>query len=119
MFQAKSSFMSMIKSSAATLASIAVLASLPALADAAAPKFADQGKGWTEALRKEFYGLDQGARIMPLSWIKALKRSDGTGFLDDALGRYGYLPNPDSETPGLPVGFLAAADSGAKEKPSR
>jgi hypothetical protein len=33
MFQAKSSFMSMIKSSAATLASIPVLASLPALAD--------------------------------------------------------------------------------------
>ena len=51
-----------------------------------------------------------------LAWIKALKRSDGTGFLDDALGRYGYLPNPDSETPGLPVGFLAAADSGASGK---
>ncbi|MGA3063452.1 MAG: di-heme-cytochrome C peroxidase [Methylocystis sp.] len=116
MFQAKSSFMSMIKSSAATLASIAVLATLPALADDAAPKFAGQGKGWSEALRKEFYGLDQGARIMPYSWIKALKHPDGTGFLDDALGRYGYLPNPDSETPGLPVGFLAAADSGAKEK---
>ena len=46
----------------------------------------------------------------------ALKHPDGTGFLDDALGRYGYLPNPDSETPGLPVGFLAAADSGAKGK---
>ena len=106
----------MIKRSAKTLASIAVVASFPALADDAAPKFADQGKGWTGALRKEFYGLDQGARIMPYSWIKALKHPDGTGFLDDALGRYGYLPNPDSETPGLPVGFLAAADSGAKEK---
>ncbi len=116
MFQAKSSFMSMIKSSAAALASFAVLASLSALADDAAPKFADQGKGWTQALRKEFYGLDQGARIMPYSWVKALKRSDGAGFLDDALVRYGYLPNPDSETPGLPVGFLAASDSGTKEK---
>ncbi len=105
----------MIKSSAATFASIAVLASFPALADDAAPKFADQGRGWTEALRKEFYGLDQGARIMPYAWIKGLKHPDETGFLDDALGRYGYLPNPDSETPGLPVGFLAA-DSGAKGK---
>ena len=98
MFHAKSSFMSMIKRSATTLASIAVVASFPALADDAAPKFADQGKGWTGALRKEFYGLDQGAQIMPYSWIKALKHPDGTGFLDDALGRYGYLPNPDSET---------------------
>jgi hypothetical protein len=49
--------------------------------------------------------LDQGA-----------KTSRRNGFFDDALGRYGYLPNPDSETPGLPVGFLAAADSGVKEK---
>ncbi len=70
--------MSMIKSSVTIFASIAVLASFPALADDAVPKFADQGKGWTEALRKEFYGLDQGARIMPFSWISALKHPDGT-----------------------------------------
>jgi hypothetical protein len=73
-------------------------------------KFADQGAQWGALNRKEFYSLDQGARVMPLSWFKALKRLDGTGFLDDSLGRYGYLPNPDSPTPGLPVGFLAAAE---------
>ncbi|QGM48019.1 hypothetical protein H2LOC_009715 [Methylocystis heyeri] len=61
--------------------------------------------------RKEFYSRDQGARLMPFSWFKALKRADGTGFLDDGLSRYGYLPNPDSPIPGLPVGFLAALDN--------
>ena len=89
------------------------IAFLTGVSDASADgalKFADQGAQWSALNRKEFYSLDQGARVMPLSWFKALKRFDGTGFLDDSLGRYGYLHNPDSPTPGLPVGFLAAAE---------
>ena len=77
---------------------------------AADVKFANQGVKWTPAERKDFYSLDQGARIMPFDWIKALKHPDGTGFLDDGFGRYGY-PNSDSPTPGLPVGFLVADDN--------
>jgi hypothetical protein len=49
---------------------------------------------------------------VPLDWIKALKHPDGSGFLDDGFGRYGYLPNPTSPTPGLPVGFLSAPYDG-------
>ncbi|QGM99485.1 hypothetical protein F7D14_01565 [Methylocystis parvus] len=79
-------------------------------AGAAEVKFLDQG--WTQADRNAYYSQDQGARIVPLKWIKALKREDGSGFLDDGFGRYGYLANPRSPTPGLPVGFLAAPYDG-------
>ena len=72
--------------------------------------YADQGVLWTKESRSEFYSRDQGSRLMPLAWIRALKHEDGAGFLDDALGRYGYLPNPDSDTPGLPVGFLSVSE---------
>ena len=68
--------------------------------------YANQGAKWTPAERRAFYSVDQGARIMPFAWFKALKHPDGTGFLDDGMARYGYLPNPDNATPGLPVGFL-------------
>lgn len=81
---------------------------------AAELKYADQGASWTAANRDDFYSLDQGARIMPFSWFKALRHPDGKHFLDDGLTRYGYLPNPSSPTPGLPVGFLAASDNGAR-----
>lgn len=73
---------------------------------AAQVKFSDQG--WSASDRNAYYSQDQGARIVPLKWIKALKRNDGTSFLADGFGRYGYLENPQSPTPGLPVGFLAA-----------
>lgn len=68
----------------------------------------DQGKEWTEPRRQQFYMQDQGSRMMPLSWIKALKQPDGTAFLADLLGRYGYLPKPESARPDLPVGFTDA-----------
>ncbi|MEF3367177.1 di-heme-cytochrome C peroxidase [Methylocystis sp. 9N] len=94
-------------------ASLAALA-MTAHVSAAELKYADQGVKWTQASRTEFYSLDQGARIMPFAWIKALRHPDGARFLADGLGRYGYLPNPDSETPGLPVGFLSASENSAQ-----
>jgi hypothetical protein len=59
MFRGKSYFVSGVKSSAVTFATLTLLACFPAFGDDTAPKLADQGKNWTEALRKEFYGLDQ------------------------------------------------------------
>jgi hypothetical protein len=70
-------------------------------------KYADQGPNWTEANRADFYVRDQGSRLVPFAWLKALKHPDGTGFLDDSLIRYGYLLNPNPPT-GLPVGFGVA-----------
>lgn len=78
----------------------------PALA--AEPILLDQGKQWTHSARKDFYSRDQGSQIMPLKWIVALKQANGAPFMADSLDRYGYLANPDSSPPGMPVGFTVA-----------
>jgi hypothetical protein len=69
------------------------------------PVVVAQGRDWTPAERLEFYSQDQGSRIMPLVWFEALQQPNGEPFNADSLARYGYLPNPASPTPGLPVGF--------------
>ena len=73
----------------------------------------DQGPQWTPQLRAAFYSVDQGSRIMPLAWMRALKQADGTPFLTADLARYGYLANPD-DPDGLPVGFTAAGPQGER-----
>src|SRR6266404_7914930 len=67
-----------------------------------APKTTDQR--WNNKTRDEFYSQDQGSRMIPLKWIKALKQPNGEPFMAANLDRYGYLPNPASKL-GLPVGF--------------
>jgi hypothetical protein len=84
-----------------------------AVAAAGPPTFLDQGKDWSPATRADFYSRDQGARMIPLAWLKALKTADGQPFLADKLARYGYLPNPASAA-GLPIGFTAAGPSGSR-----
>ena len=84
------------------------------LAAATSPVLADQGKKWDASTREKYYTQDQGSRIMPLKWINALKQANGSPFMEDSLSRYGYLPNPKSPEPGLPVGFTAAEDKGDK-----
>ncbi len=81
---------------------------------AGVPVYVDQGADWTDPdKRRAFYGQDQGSQLMPLAWLQALRQPDGKPFLADALGRYGYLPNPASLT-GLPVGFAAAGSPGGE-----
>ena len=70
-----------------------------------APVAVPQGPNWTPATRLQFYSQDQGSQIMPLAWFEALKQPNGQPFAAASLSRYGYLPNPASPTPGLPVGF--------------
>ena len=86
---------------------------LAASALAADPIFVDQGPNWTPDTRKVFYRQDQGARMIPLAWLQALKQANGQPFLADNLARYGYLPNPDN-TNGLPVGFTTFGPTGAE-----
>ena len=81
------------------------------LAWAATPVMLDQGTQWTAAARQDFYSRSQGSQIMPLRWMVALRRADGTPFLADGLSRYGYLPNATSPQPGLPVGFTVNGSS--------
>lgn len=76
------------------------------------PVLLDQGPNWTQTARSDFYSRDQGSRIMPLRWMQALKQPNGEPFMAESLGRYGYLPN--SEIPGMPIGFAVAGSSGGE-----
>ncbi|MBV9883958.1 MAG: hypothetical protein JO276_13200 [Sphingomonadaceae bacterium] len=75
------------------------------------PVYLNQGNAWTAAARADFYGRDQGSRIIRLAWLRALKTADGAPFLQDGLARYGYLPNPNGRF-NLPIGFMAAGAAG-------
>ncbi len=98
-----------------TVLAMAMLSSLPSLAASPSlPVMADQGWKWTDSARNKYYTQDQGSRVIPLKWINALKQADGTPFMADSLSRYGYLSNPKSPEPGLPVGFIAAKENGDK-----
>ncbi len=75
------------------------------------PPTPDLGRqGWNDPDRKQFYEQDQGARIMPLAWMLALKQPGGQPFLADRLARYGYLPNDANLATVLPVGFTTNGD---------
>lgn len=91
----------------ALASSIGILCSTLAAAPGGAtgPVAVPQGPNWTPAARLQFYSQDQGSQIMPLVWFTALKQPNGQPFMAGSLGRYGYLANPASPTPGLPVGF--------------
>src|SRR5208283_4937384 len=97
--------------SGAVLSAATFTASVPIRAADSDPIFVEQGSDWKQTTRANFYTQDQGSRIMPLSWLEALKQSDGTPFLADSLSRYGYLRNPANSN-GLPVGFTASGPQG-------
>ena len=96
----------------------AIVAAVLSLCVSTSPKadtvFVDQGNNWTNKLRDAFYTQDQGSRIMPLSWMQALKQADGQPFLEDSLSRYGYLPMPGRADADLPVGFTTNNFGGIK-----
>ena len=85
---------------------IVVAAGLGSVANAE-PIYVKQGNDWSPELRQKFYTQDQGSRLMPAAWLRALKTADGKPFLHDSLARYGYLPMPgrSGADAGLPVGF--------------
>ncbi|TGD71955.1 hypothetical protein E4634_17070 [Mangrovimicrobium sediminis] len=71
-----------------------------------------QGDAWNNNLRQQFYSQDQGSRMLPLSWMQALRQANGTPFLAGSLSRYGYLPNELEPGTGLPIGFSVASMNG-------
>src|SRR5688500_16458001 len=90
---------------------VAALACTAASAPAAAPVYLHQGSAWTPAARADFYTRDQGSRLIPYAWAKALKTPGGAPFLGDGLARYGYLANAANPN-GLPVGFMTGETGG-------
>src|SRR5215207_8214762 len=95
------------------LGSVIFLLAGQASAQPAEPVFVSQGPGWTALARLDFYTRDQGSRVIPLAWIRALKQPNGVPFLADGLTRFGYLPNPLNPD-GLPVGFMASGPLGSR-----
>ncbi|MDC0657712.1 di-heme-cytochrome C peroxidase [Leisingera sp. SS27] len=87
------------------LATCAIGAAAMAAPAAAQTVYVNQGSDWTPSLRQQFYTQDQGARIMPIAWMRALTLPDGEAFLHDALARYGYLPMAGRQQADLPAGF--------------
>ena len=77
----------------------------------------NQGAAWNPSNQAAFYTTDQGSRIMPYEWAKALKLPNGESFLSQLTTAYGYIPSPvsPSNPEGLPVGFLVA-NPGTKDQ---
>jgi hypothetical protein len=70
---------------------------------------ADLQQGWSAQQKNIWYTRSQGSRLIPLSWLIALKQPDSDQpFLDDAyIQKFRYLPNPSTNsTDRLPVGFV-------------
>ena len=91
-----------------------LLAFSPVVARAEAPViiYVDQGSQWNAGTRSAYYKQDQGSRLIPLAWLRALRQGNGKPFLENALQRYGYLSNPDpANTAGLPIGFSNTASA--------
>lgn len=71
-------------------------------------------QGWTGAQRNTWYTLNQGSRLMPLSWMRALEQAGNQQpFLaPDHIAGFGYFPGWQGAAPGhLPLGF-AVEDRG-------
>lgn len=93
------------------VASLFALVALPTVA-ATPVIMTDQGGKWNNSTRNQYYSQDQGSQLIRLNWAMALKQPNGKPFMADSLQRYGYLPNPQSPVPGLPVGFTVSNANG-------
>jgi len=103
---------------------VAALGAAAACHDSASWSAGPVTQGWTEAYRAAWYNADQGSRLMPLTWMKALEQPDQTPaagaapamFLDPVyLDTFRILP-PYRERD-LPVGFaIDRGDDSALQK---
>lgn len=66
--------------------------------------------GLSNADQRTFYHLEEGSEVFPVSWFLALEDENGTGRFADNLERFGFIPDPKSDTNpyGLPIGLTAA-----------
>ena len=77
---------------------------------------------WDAEERHDFYFTSQGSRLMPYSWLLALKQADSDDpFLSgtQGLSRYGYLQDPSGEKrlnpDQLPIGFVKDPPPGSAD----
>ena len=73
----------------------------------------DEGlaQNWDEEDRRDFYHMSQGSQLVKYDWFVALEQpANRRPFLEDGLGRFGYLADPfpsgEQYNPdNLPIGF--------------
>lgn len=80
---------------------------LAAVGPASAETIVSVDQRWSAAKKTTWYTLSQGARLVPLVWLKALEQPDSNQlFLDAAnIEKFRYLPNSQPGKTGMPVGF--------------
>ena len=78
-------------------------ASLAASAASQVDPGVDLDQGWDARAISDWVTGNQGSRLLPLAWFKALEQPDGRGLFVDPgyIAKFGYLPGGD----GLPLGF--------------
>src|SRR5258708_6491396 len=77
----------------------------------------DLDQGWTPPQVIDWYGKDQGSRLVPRSWFDALEQPEGGGrFLDPAyMARFRYLLDGE----GWPIGFTEDRQDDTKLGPTQ
>lgn len=74
------------------------------------PRFVDQN--WSEKTRKTFWFIDQGSRLIPVDWFKALELPDSSGYFAEHLERFGFIADTFGASPdALPIGFASGEHS--------
>ena len=66
-------------------------------------------QGWSPADKTAWYTTNQGLRILPLSWLRALEQpdSDKPFLVPEYMAGFRYLPGPGASD--LPIGFVIDA----------
>lgn len=69
------------------------------------PRFLDQN--WSDDVRRQFWFIDQGSRLIPLKWFQALERPASLEKFACHLDRFGLVTDrfDDASPYGLPIGF--------------
>jgi hypothetical protein len=70
-------------------------------------------QNWSREVRENFYLTTQGSELVPYDWFFALEQPGNRAPFTEDLGRYGFLPGPDSprNPDHLPLGFVRNDDS--------
>lgn len=78
-----------------------------------ASDFYAPAQGWSRADMKVWYSLSQGSRLVPVSWLNALKTPQGAAFSSrEAMEAYGYVYAGDGA---WPAGFVIDQDKNGRD----
>lgn len=91
-------------------------------ASVAAQNVLPEEQNWKPEVRHGFWFIDQGSRIMPLSWFQKLERANSEEKFAAGLDRFGFVIDEfgipgDLNKAGLPIGFSVSKRVPGEQKP--